>query len=782
MTNKTGIARIETGVPNLDEVLNGGLPKGSVTVISGAPGSGKTILTQQLCFHNASAHHRVLFFSTLSEPMAKSLLYLHQFDFFEKKKLDGDIKFVDLGVMLRAKGLAAVSGLILQHLKDYKPTLVIIDSFKVFDDLAGSREELRKFGYEVAVNLMAWETTALLLGEYGPADVENNPFFSIVDGVFYLSQRESAGERQRFFRVIKMRGTAHSREEHPFRITSSGIEMFAPGLRIAREPDSPSRLAKRCKTHIDKLDELLGPGIPWGSSLLIGGVAGTGKTVLSLEFIYRGALAGEKGILFSFEETEDRLRAAARGLGWDLDSQIDSGMVEIVFIPQPDIKVETHLLMIRERIEAHKAKRVVIDSVSVFLHKVTDPQLSREKIFHLCSVVQNAHAVGFFPTDIPYGSNKVSRFGVEETVVDGVIILSAIEEGLERERYIEVYKLRNTAHLKGRHNMAIGEHGIAIFPRYSDAPRADAAAPAIEASTRLKSGVGGLDALMGGGLLKRSATLISGSPGVGKTVLGLHFLLEGARLRQHGLFVTLEEGPAQLLASADALGLPLRAAIEKGLIEILYISRDNIRAGQFLTVLADRLSAMKATRVVLDAATQMLTEDMSLDQFRHVLYKLVVRFKTLNITSVLTLEASSLVSVERVTEIGMSPIADNLLMLRYKEEAERLVPRLTIVKTRGSEHDRGTHVITMGAGGMRVGGEDEGPLWAGFPAPGRERGPAPQKAKPPKPKAKAKAKAKAAAKAEAEADAEAEAAAKAKEKAAAKHPAPGPKPGAQRPR
>ena len=123
--------------------------------------------------------------------------------------------------------------------------------------------------------------------------------------------------------------------------------------------------------------------------------------MLSLEFIYRGALAGEKGILFSFEETDERLRAAAKGLGWDLDREIERGMIEIVFIPQPDIVVEAHLLMMQERIEAMKAKRVVIDSVSVFLHKVMDPQLSREKIFHLCSIVQNAQAVGFFADGHP---------------------------------------------------------------------------------------------------------------------------------------------------------------------------------------------------------------------------------------------------------------------------------------------------------------------------------------------------------------------------------------------
>jgi circadian clock protein KaiC len=195
-------------------------------------------------------------------------------------------------------------------------------------------------------------------------------------------------------------------------------------------------------------------------------VAGTGKTLLLLEFVYRGALAGEKGIIFSFEETEERLRANARGVGWDLDEQIKLGMVEIVFIPQPNIMIEQHLLMVRDRIEALGARRVAVDSVSVFLHKIKDAQSCREKTFQLASIIQNSQAVGFFATDVPYGSSQISRFGVEETVVDGVMLLSSTEEGFDRHRYLEVYKLRNTAHLTGRHKLHIGPGGVAVFPRH----------------------------------------------------------------------------------------------------------------------------------------------------------------------------------------------------------------------------------------------------------------------------------------------------------------------------
>jgi circadian clock protein KaiC len=458
--------RVPTGVPYLDDLLDGGIPRGSLIAISGAPGSGKTILIQQLCFHNATPDRKVLYFGTLSEPTAKILRNLIQFSFYDPDKLKSSIEFVDLGEISKATGVAEASALIAKHIRRVNPAIIVIDSFKVFDDLAKSRLELRTSCYDIAVTLMAWEATAFLIGEFAPADYQSNPLFSIVDGMCVLSQREEFGEYQRFLQIIKMRGTSHSREPHAFEISADGIHLFAPHIQIRREPTAMQNREDRCLTRISKLDELIGTGIPWGSSLLLSGVAGTGKTVLSLEFLYRGAEAGEKGIFFSFEETEDRLRSAAIGLGWDLEREIERGMIEIVFIPQPDIRVEADLVMMKRRSEALGAKRIVIDSVSVFLHKISDPQLCREKVFHLCSMVQAAGAVGLFPTDIPYGATQISRFGVEETVVDGVILLRSIEDGLDRQRFIEVYKLRDSAHLRGLHNMAIGPGGISVFPRY----------------------------------------------------------------------------------------------------------------------------------------------------------------------------------------------------------------------------------------------------------------------------------------------------------------------------
>jgi circadian clock protein KaiC len=176
----------------------------------------------------------------------------------------------------------------------------------------------------------------------------------------------------------------------------------------------------RIETGVRNLDALLHGGLPKGSVLIVAGSPGAGKTILAQQICFHHASANQRVVFFST-------------------------------LSEPTAKTLLYL-----------SQFSFFDREKVFMHKIAEPPSVRAKVFQLATIVQNVGAVGLLATDIPYGANQLSRSGVEETVVDGVILLSATEEDMNRQRYVEVYKLRNTAHVTGRHKMTIGAGGITI--------------------------------------------------------------------------------------------------------------------------------------------------------------------------------------------------------------------------------------------------------------------------------------------------------------------------------
>jgi circadian clock protein KaiC len=432
--------------------------------VGGTPGAGKTTLVQQICFHNASSKNKALIFQTLSEPSAKTMMYMSQFEFFDQEKLKDAVQFVDLGAVLRSEGIAGAARMLLEHIKRVKPALVVIDSFKVFDDLAETKEELRKFTYEVAVQLMAWEITGFLLGEYSTQNVEESSLSSVVDGIVILKAHDTLGESQRFLKILKMRGTDHNRNYHPFSIGQQGVEVYNPTPQGAGVPLAANSKLRRLKSGIVGLDPIIEGGIPQNSVTLLSGVSGTGKTLFLLESIYRAAKEhNEKGIIISFEESQAELLTQARVMGWDLNPLIEKKMVKIIFIPQSQILIEKNIETLQEEILKTGARRIAIDSLTVFLEKIEKPYLLRQKVFQIASIIKSSGAMGILTMDMQFSGNKFFRVGSPESVVDAIFHLGLAKGPSDRQRFFEILKMRNTDHGKGRFTLDINSTGLKIL-------------------------------------------------------------------------------------------------------------------------------------------------------------------------------------------------------------------------------------------------------------------------------------------------------------------------------
>jgi circadian clock protein KaiC len=276
---------------------------------------------------------------------------------------------------------------------------------------------------------------------------------------------------QRYLRVLKMRGVDHLTGAYNFDLKPSGLEIYT----LVDEQVRPDAVrGEPISSGIPQFDELLRGGIRRGTPLLLSGAAGTGKSTFALQYLYKGAQEyGEPGVYFSYEETPDQIIATAEHFGWDLVPLLESGLLRIEHTPLPRINTSEQVLRIRDVVRAAGARRVVVDSLSMLLHRVERPDIIRQIVYQLCAVLRNAGATALLISDPPANSTALSRYGVEESIIDGAVILRIVpgSEERTRQRTLEIYKMRGVAHASGEHTMKITSRGIALYPRVEELVR-----------------------------------------------------------------------------------------------------------------------------------------------------------------------------------------------------------------------------------------------------------------------------------------------------------------------
>lgn len=453
--------RITTGNPQADEILGGGFPCNSINILMGQPGTGKTIFAEQLLYHNAGGGRPLLYVTTLSEPMSKVVSYVQRFTFFDPDVLGTAIQYEDLGAALAERGPAALLDWLTEAIKQRSPRIIIIDSFRAIHDLAVSGDDLRRFISNLAGLLSAYDVTTFLLGEYTQRDIERYPEFAVADGIIELARQPLSTRDERFLRVLKLRGSAYREGQHAFRITSAGLELY-PRLVAPRVPETYESSTERLPTSIPGLDDMMGGGLLVGSTTLVVGMTGTGKTTLALQFALEGLKRGEETLYINFQENPAQLRRAIANLGTDPKSAAARGF-GLLYASPVELQIDSIVVEIFDAISAGSIRRLVIDAIGDLAAAANDPQRLHD---YLYSLIQHFAVRGVTTMltlesgeGIPgFASPHEQRFSY---MSDNLIFLGWSVRQPDH-RTIRVVKMRGSAHEAETREMEIGPGGVRV--------------------------------------------------------------------------------------------------------------------------------------------------------------------------------------------------------------------------------------------------------------------------------------------------------------------------------
>jgi circadian clock protein KaiC len=454
--------RLASGSTRLDTVLDGGLLLHGINLIMGRPGSGKTILAQQYLFHNATPGRQALYLSTASEPLEKILRYGQSLSFFDKSSVGTSVIYEDLGQSLNSGGLSAVLTKLVELLRERRPALMVIDSFKALRAYAPDDGTFRRFLHDLAGHLSASQTTSFWVGEYEIAEATEAPEFAVADAIVSLGIEHNADREIRIFQVLKLRGSGFISGKHSYRVSRDGIDIF-PRLADHKDGETYEFVLERISSGVPILDDMLADGYWRGASTLVAGPSGAGKTLVALHFVFCGAELGELGVYATFQENPIQLERIVQGFSWSLKEP----KVELMFRPPVDLYLDEWVYELLDLIERTGAQRVAIDSLGDLRAACGDEIRFREYMYSLLQRCARRNVSVIMTQEVPelFGITRLSEFGISH-VSDNVVLLQFLRGNSEVKRAITVLKTRGSAHDPRIRQFEITSEGLSLGDQF----------------------------------------------------------------------------------------------------------------------------------------------------------------------------------------------------------------------------------------------------------------------------------------------------------------------------
>jgi circadian clock protein KaiC len=449
--------RLSSGDPRLDAVLGGGLPANAINMVIGLPGTGKTILAQQYVFANATTERPALYLSTVSEPFDKILRYGQTLRFFDPSAVGRSVFYEDLGTILNERGLEGVLDQVSLLIKERRPGLIVLDSFKALSAYA-TGADFRRFLHGLAAQLSVFPAASFWVGEYGEDEIAAAPEFAVADAIIGLSTTRGSERETRSLRVLKLRGSDFAPGKHAYRVTDSGIAVFP---RLA-DPVDISEYAlgeARHSSGIAALDEMLADGYWPGASTLCVGPSGCGKTLMGLHFVFNGVREGEPGVLATLQEHPTQLARIVKEFGWSLDEE----GIELMYRSPVDIYIDEWVYDLLAAVERTGARRVLIDSLTDLQFASPDEIRFREYMYSLVQRCSRQGVSLFMTSELPdlFRVTRLSEFGVSH-LSDNVVLLQYIRDESAVRRALTVLKTRASRHEPEIREFRITKEGIVL--------------------------------------------------------------------------------------------------------------------------------------------------------------------------------------------------------------------------------------------------------------------------------------------------------------------------------
>ncbi len=461
-------------------------------------------------------------------------------------------------------------------------------------------------------------------------------------------------------------------------------------------------------TGIKGLDDILLGGIKRGNILLVEGAAGTGKTTLGLAFIYRGVMDfDEPGLIISFELSPQKLLRDAKGFGWDFEALEQKGKLKIIYTSPLVIlqELQSHDGLLMTEMRRMSARRVLLDGLTPLklFGELFNGRPFRDSLHLLVESLQRQEVTAMLTREVPASEEaRAGEFSHEQFVCDTILTLRNEARGRSNVRSIEVSKSRGQDFITGKHTLRIeADEGVRVYQRAQARPRGSLDQPT--STKRSSLGVPAVDGMIGQGIFDGSVTLVVGVSGTGKTVLGVQFLVEGAKQGRRGLLVTLDEHPQQIMRNAEGLGLDLKKYVEDGTVQVYYESPQELELDVHFHNITRLMDEHKVSRVLIDSLAAYRVNEADKREFRDFIYALTTHIKDRLITAFVNYESPELLGVSQISEdLKASTIVDNIILLNYVEFSNRLRRAVTVPKARGSAPQRLTREYLIQRGGIRL--------------------------------------------------------------------------------